>query len=1243
MKNLWKAADGKENNAKFIWQEVSRLPQSDDIAALHADTKERLDELQQERNFSDTRLKVIAGQAVKLVDDKSSAIEENFTEANISKAAQLTRFAGQGEAGKLARVEMISRINDGTISTGSLDTAQISQFFEESMRPLRCKGGPRHYINIAQKMVKYGDTAHIPSTYLNMFNSPTGRQKLADIMKKDGSDSGFDLNGNLLLNEKSLHVVDCEILMGGAMTNVSPSYLSEFKLKNVIDMGDGKYMGFMKNGCQGNLVIIDTKEKSNPEITCPDGSHPEMFNGQWICIVDENILDDNIEEVRSCENGFIVIRNKKTGALISTTSEKCNDDPSKKCEVDCDDHFIAKRIGTAKEAWDEVEAKEKETDASEKAVNEFFAEFWGKDGIAAKLKIESMLMGGVSGPLVAVILTAASDKFDGVDTSGYKIVKERISSVFAKAKKANDKIKKKIEGGIWNQTKGNIVKDLVTWAVGIALGGGVIGSAPITNIRARWISSKAEETIGMDEVRDVLGDLSYTESFGKYMNDLNNERLAQLNAAKFENGENETLQNEKLEATAARKLTQIKTIMGSLGLRSGVYAHESRAGKRTSFGLFEDWFKGKRTKVKKSREILEKYNEYLNSVTDEQALNDYEKLTEAETATKDILDTFVAEFKDDYDQPNFAPAELGKRAESWEKMEFTIKGKEVSIKLQTLEEIDKDGKQVLDANGKPKIKVSWNNNVTIDGIEYGPEADGAVRSMEDLSRQDRKIYRKAQRKLKKLDGRLAMVKQFHWMATQMEDLNTQKDILQVDHKIFKNEEGNSLENSESTASYAQMALLNELWNKEDEKVNAERIIDCHFENSQAMLKGFLNTEYKNETTKLESWHELYSNKEFQTDLKKYNEAVNAQIDKDGVFYNADGTKCDLEMDEVYARLKKGERFYYDNVFKEKSLYIPLTLNAFEIFEKETVDVTETIETPKAFGTPAYNASLNSAGEFSEETLRGYLANSPVPEVNALANFTQVFHSNGSITGFLIKTGENELKKITAESLGTSLAPSIIGAMTPSLGKNYKNVMKKSKYRVVEQQYDKTSNNIPETSNASTDTTKEDSPSSENSENNTNDPNKSSVENSENNYLDGYQTDLSSWDFSKVETDEQKVAGIKKLDSGEFQVVFEDKTTMIGTYDFADNGKYQFNVPNNPSSNKTESTKPESNNEKKDKLPEGFSAENLAKYSNLPEGTIAVKESGRRNLTILLKNGEQIVGKLKAVAGTTIRKFEKNKN
>jgi hypothetical protein len=118
-------------------------------------------------------------------------------------------------------------------------------------------------------------TANIAKKFKNKIE----RTKLARLMEK--GEQSVQLGETFTFKQKEYTMTECEILTGAAMTQINPKLTSGLYLQNAIMLEGGKQIiAQLENGCEGNFVVIDVKEKGkdDPDPDIPDGFEKMDWN-----------------------------------------------------------------------------------------------------------------------------------------------------------------------------------------------------------------------------------------------------------------------------------------------------------------------------------------------------------------------------------------------------------------------------------------------------------------------------------------------------------------------------------------------------------------------------------------------------------------------------------------------------------------------------------------------------------------------------------------------------------------------------------------------------------------------------------------------------------------------------------------------------------------------------------------------------------------------------------------------------
>lgn len=243
-----------------------------------ADLERRISEGKKTREWAVSMLSSVkdkVGQEFdKFKGDFETMIQEGIDPEEAKKLAKYTvgNIAGitESEGGKIYRTEMTDRIEDylaATLDAEKITAEQASSILEAGMAALSYRNGSiKQSLYDAMRMVEYGATKE-----KGMLIGPDKRKRIEDQMA-----GGVDLEpkaGKITIGGKEYQITKAEILTGAAMTEIHPQLLDKFIFQNAVII-NGQVWARMKNGCEGNLVIIDIGEPEVPPTEVPPTEVP---------------------------------------------------------------------------------------------------------------------------------------------------------------------------------------------------------------------------------------------------------------------------------------------------------------------------------------------------------------------------------------------------------------------------------------------------------------------------------------------------------------------------------------------------------------------------------------------------------------------------------------------------------------------------------------------------------------------------------------------------------------------------------------------------------------------------------------------------------------------------------------------------------------------------------------------------------------------------------------------------------
>ena len=229
---------------------------------LKADTHERLEDLG--LRMADEKLRALAHR----VDLQSDQAFEQFSslysdlkgnpKAHGDKLKNIV-FQGGNESGKLFRTEITARIVDflnQKLAAKDISEDHASQILEIGLTHWKHKGGTEKALFQGMRMIHYG--SDLPEAWKNRFNGKNNRTRLAKNMQNSGQE--LRLGETVTIGGKTKNIDRVEVLTGAAMAEFPPALTSSFIIENAIPAGPNHLIAQMKNGCEGNLVIVTLKK-----------------------------------------------------------------------------------------------------------------------------------------------------------------------------------------------------------------------------------------------------------------------------------------------------------------------------------------------------------------------------------------------------------------------------------------------------------------------------------------------------------------------------------------------------------------------------------------------------------------------------------------------------------------------------------------------------------------------------------------------------------------------------------------------------------------------------------------------------------------------------------------------------------------------------------------------------------------------------------------------------------------------
>ena len=230
MKNLWKAADSAEINAKFIWQQsrAERITNLPEVVELQKDTQERLIALGKNVATIQAYAKKI-DTAVDAVMPKIEELLQNPAEnANaIAKFTEKSNISGDNDIKNMYRTEVIARINKYFETTSGFALEDVSALFVKSMENMKYSHkelvyGPQAKGKLwdAMNMVNYGDR-RLNSKTAQEFRGVAKRSALAADMKLGESNVGFTPEGTLTVVFDNVSLPSVSVCVAVSVTGYS--------------------------------------------------------------------------------------------------------------------------------------------------------------------------------------------------------------------------------------------------------------------------------------------------------------------------------------------------------------------------------------------------------------------------------------------------------------------------------------------------------------------------------------------------------------------------------------------------------------------------------------------------------------------------------------------------------------------------------------------------------------------------------------------------------------------------------------------------------------------------------------------------------------------------------------------------------------------------------------------------------------------------------------------------------------
>lgn len=237
------------------------------LSGLGAEAGARVTELQRRGVTENTDKLTSIEQAAETADKKFSEFTQKFDqltstlddshagELNQDQINQLTAFTvgnlngiTDSEAGKIYRSQIVDKIEDHLAKQAKISPDSASQILVGTMAREKFPNDTvDQTLFKAMRMVDGGAT----------LGTPDKRKAIAEKMNNGEDNVKIDA-GMIKLGDQTLGIKNLQILVGGGMATIDAKLTNQFILKDAVKADDGRVWARMQNGCESNLVIIDT-------------------------------------------------------------------------------------------------------------------------------------------------------------------------------------------------------------------------------------------------------------------------------------------------------------------------------------------------------------------------------------------------------------------------------------------------------------------------------------------------------------------------------------------------------------------------------------------------------------------------------------------------------------------------------------------------------------------------------------------------------------------------------------------------------------------------------------------------------------------------------------------------------------------------------------------------------------------------------------------------------------------------
>lgn len=176
------------------------------------------------------------------------------------------------EASKLYRTEAVGRLQTWLNGQQNLSPTEKSKLLLSAMEALKSAGQTPDQALVQASNALANDDQKDIGRGIDAKNK-TKRTEISNAMRS-GKDVTVEKDGTIKIDGKEYTITQAEILTGAAMAKMDPSNLEGFMFKNFAQLSDDKYIGQMRNGCEGNLVVVKLKE--TPKATTDETNGDKM-------------------------------------------------------------------------------------------------------------------------------------------------------------------------------------------------------------------------------------------------------------------------------------------------------------------------------------------------------------------------------------------------------------------------------------------------------------------------------------------------------------------------------------------------------------------------------------------------------------------------------------------------------------------------------------------------------------------------------------------------------------------------------------------------------------------------------------------------------------------------------------------------------------------------------------------------------------------------------------------------------